>query len=104
MTCLINPRVQQVSETAVIDDCDGDRFVAPEHRALIKEKLTELRSRMLFSAVESNIPLYTGLDLATGLPTSLIDAIVQNCHKIHSETDLDDNFAVAFNKRNIVNN
>ena len=91
---LFNPNVQQVSDTALVDDSDNDRFVSPEQRALIKVKLTELRSRILFSAVESNVPLYTGLDLATGLPTSLIDSIVDNCHKIHSETDLDNHFAV----------
>ena len=39
---LFNPRVQQVSETAVLDDSDDHRFVSPKHRALIKEKLTEL--------------------------------------------------------------
>ena len=49
---------------------------------------------MLFTAVESNIPLYTGLDLTTGLAISLIVASLQNCHKIHSETDLDDKFAI----------
>ena len=64
-------------------------------------KLTELRSCMLFSAAQSNIPLYTGLDLATGLPTSLIDAIVDNCHKIHSETDLD-NFAMWHSTKEIM--
>ena len=78
---LFNPRVQQVSETAPVDDSD-DRFISSEHCAIIKEKLTELQSRMLFSAVESNIPLYTRLDLATGLPTSLIDTVIDNCHKI----------------------
>lgn len=75
---LFHPSVQSVSDSALVDD----RFVTPEQRALIREKLTELHSRMLFSTVQSNIPLYTGLDLVTGLPTSLIDAIVDNYHKI----------------------
>ena len=97
---LFNPSVQ-ISDTALVDS-DDDRFVSPEQRALIKVKLTELRSRILFSAVESNIPLYTGLDLATGLPISLIDSIVDNCHKIHSETDLDNNFAVWHSTKEIM--
>ena len=94
--------MQQISDTALVDDSDDDRFVSPEQRALIKVKLTELRSRILFSAVESNIPLYTGLDLATGLPISLIDSIVDNCHKTHSETDLDNNFAVWHSTKEIM--
>ena len=49
---LFNPSVQQISDTALVDDSDNDRFVSTEQRGLIKVKLTELRSRILFSAVE----------------------------------------------------
>ena len=92
-----NPEVKEVSEPYCADDSDeGDRSVTPEERALLKKKLIELRSRMLHSAIQSSLPLYTGSDLATGLPSSLIDSLVDNCHKIHTESDLDDHFAVWY--------
>lgn len=86
--------MKQFSEMTILDDSDDDCSVCPEQHAVIKEKLIELRSSMLFSAMQSNVPLCTGSDLATGFPTSLIDVIVDNCHKIHTETDLDDHSAV----------
>lgn len=55
---LFNPRVQQVSEIALIDDSDDDCFVAPEHRALIKEKLTELRSHIVLCSRVKYSPLH----------------------------------------------
>ena len=95
--------MKQFSEPSLADD-DGkdDRSVCPAQRALIKEKLIELRSGMLYSAIQSNLPLYTGSDLATGLPTSLIDSLVENCHKIHAESDLDDHFAVWRSTKDIM--
>ena len=76
---LFNPNVKQFSEPSLADD-DGedDRSVCPVQRALIKEKLIELHSGMLYSAIQSNLPLYTGSDLSTGLPTSLIGSLVEN--------------------------
>lgn len=94
--------MKQFSELSLADDSDDDRPVSPEQRTLIKEKLIELRSSMLYSTLQSKIPLYTGSDLATGLPMSLIDSIVENCHKIHCESDLDDHFAVWHSTKDIM--
>ena len=77
MTYLFNPRMKEVSEPYLADDNDkDDRLVSPAQRELLKEKLIELRSRMLHSGTQSSLPLYTGSDLATGLPSSLIDSLV----------------------------
>ena len=68
----------------------------------MRQMLLDFRTSLLQTALEADMPLYVGGDLASGMPLTLIDSIVDHCHLIHSVSDLEELCAVWNYSSNIM--
>ena len=70
------------------------RDVSDSQRQQLRQALLKFRSSLLQNCGLSDASLYIGQDLASGMPLSLIDSIVDSCHLFESVDDLEELCAV----------
>ena len=97
--CPVQARVQQVKLNCASDDDDDDedgeefvRTVTPAERRLLRTRLMEFRDIVLHSTHElcEGMSTYVGDDIVCGLPTEMVDSVVDNCEFISDSFDVEE--------------
>ena len=101
---LHQPLVTSHSSTQVknVPEIRPTRNVSDSQRQRVRQLLLSHRESLLQSDLESDTPLYVGEDLASGMPLTLIDSVVDHCHLIHTITDLEELCAIWNYSRDIM--
>ena len=81
----------QVCDSSAGECTVEPRRVVDEQRKVLRRRILEFRETLLQRMMGSSqqVPMYVGVDIACGLPQTLVDSIVNNCEYIHTVTDLE---------------
>ena len=71
-----------------------ERKVSHVQKQALRTKLLELRTSLLMPPPICNQLLYLSPDVSCGLPITVVDTIVANCHIIHSVEDVEEQCSV----------
>ena len=93
--CPVRTHLQQSTCTSDDDDTDEEEFVrivTQAQRDLLRTRLMEFRDMVLHSTREQceGMSTYVGFDIVSGLPSEMIDSVVDNCEFVVDSFDVEE--------------